>query len=119
MEDVTWPGRDVEEKPFTQTDPLREIRAARDLCHNERAGIAFTVATGIQLQSVVLTPTLWDTSKHQSVRGSRGEQHGCSLCVYVHIPAEHCVCRLCGLEALTVMLPVVKVNLDPFVSCRK
>lgn len=85
MEDVARPGRDTEEKTFRQADPLRERGTARDCCHNKRAGVVFTVATGIQLQSVVLTPTLWDTSKHQSVRGSGGGSSMCVACVCVCI----------------------------------
>lgn len=63
---------------------LRQRLTASDCSHGEEVGVRCTAATGIQLQRVVLTPTPWDTSKHQSVRGN-GSWSICTSAVLLYV----------------------------------
>ena len=59
----------------------RETLGARDYCHNEREIVRYTLATGIQLQSIVLKLTPEDTCKHQYVSGKRRAEDSVCVCV--------------------------------------
>lgn len=63
------PGRETVKQEINKHFS-RERLTVRDHCHDEKEGARCTVATGIQLQTIVLPPTPWDTSRHQSVSGN-------------------------------------------------
>lgn len=97
----TGPSKETNRRNTLQE---RERLTVRDCCHNEREGVRYTVATGIELQGFVLTPTRWDSSKHQCVSGNSKVGAVCVCSPFVHIVyvwMQYIVQYACAISAWT------------------